>query len=44
MQSGHLRAGNIVCCGVCLERRPGEVIDMPVFFYIDPELVDDFGC
>lgn len=24
--------------------RPGEVVDMPVFFYIDPELVEDFNC
>jgi hypothetical protein len=24
--------------------RPGEAVDMPVFFYIDPELADDFNC
>lgn len=24
--------------------RPGEVVDMPVFFYIDPELVEDRHC
>lgn len=24
--------------------RAGEVVDMPVFFYIDPELVEDFNC
>lgn len=24
--------------------RAGEEVDMPVFFYIDPELVDDFNC
>lgn len=24
--------------------RGGEEVDMPVFFYIDPELVDDFNC
>lgn len=24
--------------------RGGEEVDMPVFFYIDPEMVDDFNC
>ena len=24
--------------------RPGEAVDMPVFFYIDPELATDFNC
>jgi hypothetical protein len=24
--------------------RGGEVVDMPVFFYLDPELVDDHNC
>jgi hypothetical protein len=43
------RAGyyfNKVQC-FCFEQqrlRGGEVVDMPVFFYIDPELVDDFNC
>lgn len=24
--------------------RGGEEVDMPVFFYLDPEMVDDFNC
>lgn len=24
--------------------RGGEVVDMPVFFYVDPELVEDHNC
>jgi cytochrome c oxidase assembly protein Cox11 len=24
--------------------RGGEVVDMPVFFYLDPELVEDHNC
>jgi len=24
--------------------RAGEEVDMPVFFYLDPELVDDHNC